>query len=106
MSVIKIDEDNFQTFVLNNKKAVLVDFWASWCMPCRAVAPIVEELADDLAGSVVVAKVNVDECESIAQCYKVMSIPTLMVFRDGQPVEQMIGLRSKQQIFEMVKKHI
>lgn len=106
MGVITITNENFSKIVLGAKLPVLVDFWATWCMPCKAVAPIVEEIANDLSGDLIVAKLNVDECEMLAQKYEVMSIPTLMVFKNGTVVDKMIGMRSKSQYIDMLKKHM
>src|SRR5690554_4046360 len=93
--VLEITEANFETQVLTSDKPVLVDFWAPWCGPCRQIAPIVAEMADEYSDSLVIGKINVDEVAEIAGRYNIMSIPTLMLFVNGQPVETLVGLRSK-----------
>jgi thioredoxin 1 len=91
----ELNKDTFAKTVLEAKKPVLVDFWAPWCGPCKAVAPIVEELSKEYAGKIEFAKVNVDEAPVVASNYGVMSIPTLIVFKEGKPVEQVIGYKAK-----------
>lgn len=95
MSDITITDQNFQQEVLNSKTPVVVDFWAPWCGPCRAVSPVIEELAKDYTGKVVVGKLNVDENPDVAGSFNVMSIPTVMVFKDGQPLKAIVGAQSK-----------
>lgn len=92
---MKLTKDNFETSVLRADKPVLVDFWATWCMPCRMIAPVVEELAGDVEGRAYVGKVNVDEEGELAQRYRVNSIPTLIVFENGQEVRRSVGVQNK-----------
>lgn len=93
--VIEVNESNFEEVVINEKSVpVLVDFWAPWCGPCRSQGPIVEELAQKKSGKVKVCKVNVDENESLAARYGIMSIPTLLVFRGGELADKAVGLRN------------
>lgn len=94
--------ENFETEVLKSDKPVLVDFYADWCGPCKMMAPTVDELAEELAGKVVVGKLNVDESVDIAMKYKVMTIPTLIVFRNGEAVKKSIGVQSKDFILQMI----
>ena len=101
MSAIQVNKDNFQEVVLNSEKPVLVDFWASWCGPCRMVAPILEEIANERS-DVKVCKINVDEEPELAGRYNVMSIPTLLVMKDGQVVKQAVGARPKSQILSLL----
>jgi len=89
-------DQNFEQEVLNSQKPVLVDFWAPWCGPCQMMGPIIEQLVEELEGKVVVGKLNVDENPQMAQKYGVMSIPTLLIFKDGQVVEQFVGVQPKE----------
>ena len=101
MSYINITADNFNEEVLNSDKPVLIDFWASWCGPCRMIAPIVEEIAAE-RDDIKVAKVNVDEEPSLASKFGVMSIPTLVVMKNGEVVNQAVGVRPKAQILQLL----
>ncbi len=102
MAVVTVTQDNFDKTVRESDKPVLVDFWASWCGPCRMVSPIVDEIGNESDGRYKVAKVNVDEQPDLAERYNVMSIPTLMVFKNGEPAETSVGVRSKQDILSML----
>ena len=101
MSAININKNNFQNEVLNSDKTVLLDFWASWCAPCRRVVPIVEEIADELR-DIKVGKINVDEEPELANKFSIMSIPTLVVMKNGKIVQQVSGARPKNAILEML----
>ena len=101
MSAIDINKNNFESEVLFSDKPVLLDFWASWCGPCRMVAPIVEEIAGERS-NIKVGKINVDEQPELARRFGVMSIPTLVVMKDGKVVNQAVGARPKQQILAML----
>lgn len=103
MAEITLTAENFESEVLNSEIPVLVDFWASWCGPCRMLAPILEDVAAEYDGRVKVGKVNVDEQPALAAKFGIMSIPTLMVFKGGERVDTAVGLRSKTQIEEMLK---
>ena len=101
MAVIEIKNTNFQQEVLASDKPVLLDFWASWCGPCRMVSPIVDEIAEERS-DIKVGKVNVDEQPELAAQFGVMSIPTLIVFKDGKIVNQAVGARPKAQILSLL----
>ena len=97
-NVAEFTDETFQADVLNSNQPVLVDFWAPWCGPCRMIAPMVEELASEYAGSVKVGKINIDDSPQMAQRFSVNSIPTLMVFKGGQPVETFVGVQPKNRL--------
>ena len=101
MAAITITKDNFEQEVLKSDVPVLVDFWASWCGPCRMVSPIIEEIADQAEGFKV-GKVNVDEEDEIAMQFGIMSIPTLLVFKDGEVANKSVGVASKGQILALL----
>ena len=103
MSAININKSNFQNEVMNSDKPVLLDFWAPWCGPCRMVVPIVEEIAEERS-DIRVGKVNVDEQPELANQFGVMSIPTLVVMKNGRIVNQAVGARPKQAILQMLQK--
>ena len=102
-NVIMLNEDNFRQEVLKSEMPVLVDFWAAWCGPCKMVGPIFEELANDYAGKAKVCKLNVDDCGRIAQSYGVMSIPTLILFKDGQEANRIVGFRPKAELAKLLE---
>jgi thioredoxin 1 len=101
MSVVNLTTENFQREVLNSDKPVLVDFWASWCGPCRMISPVVEEIAAENEG-IKVGKVDIDAQPELAGAFRVMSIPTLMVFKDGKLSKSVVGARPKAAILSML----
>ena len=94
---VKVDTATWESAVLKANGLVMVDFWAAWCGPCQMIAPTIEELANEYAGKLTVAKLNTDENPDVASRYQIMGIPTLMFFRDGKPIEKIVGAASKQQ---------
>ena len=101
MSEITITKENFEAEVLQSEVPVLVDFWASWCGPCRMLAPTVAQIAEEQAGRIKVGKINVDEEQELAMEYRVMSIPTLILFKNGEAAAQSVGVQPKAQIERM-----
>ena len=103
MSTVKIITTNFEQEVLQSQIPVLLDFWADWCGPCRMAAPIIDEIATETAGKVRVGKVNVDTDIELAQRYRIASIPTFLVFKNGELAEKAIGLQSKEDLMNLLK---
>ncbi len=102
----QIDDSTFQAEVLDAKGLVLVDFWATWCGPCIMLGPVIEEIAEELGDKVKVAKLNVDENQETSMKYQVMSIPTVMLFKDGEPVKTFIGVQPKQVYLDAVNENL
>lgn len=103
MAVKEVDKTNFEEEVLKSEIPVMVDFWAPWCAPCRIIAPVVEKLAERYEGQLKVVKLNVDENQEYAIRYQVMSIPTLLFFKGGQPVDRIIGAVGEQAIVQKIE---
>lgn len=103
--ILYVSDADFQSKVLDAEGPVLVDFWAQWCGPCKAIAPVLEELADEYAGKVTIAKMDVDENKDIPVKFGIRSIPTLILFKDGAVVETLIGALPKAQLAEFLDKH-
>ncbi len=104
--IIELTRDNFEQKVVNSDKPVLIDFWASWCGPCRAVAPVMEELAVQYDGRAVIGKVNVDDENELSAKFRIMSIPTVMLFKGGQIVDKIVGSRPKADFENLLDRNI
>jgi len=94
-NTVNVTDDTFSQDVLNSSKTVVVDFWATWCGPCKMVSPVLDEIAGENADKITVAKLDIDQNPSTARDYQVMSIPTMIVFQDGKPVKQIVGAKPK-----------
>ncbi len=103
---VAVDDNTFQSEVLEAETPVLVDFWAAWCGPCRMLAPIVDQLADEYEGKIKVAKLDVDANQNTARQFSVMSIPTLILFKEGKPIERLTGYMPKEQIQKTISQHL
>ncbi len=103
MSVTNLNEKNFEEEVLNSEKPVLIDFWASWCGPCRMMLPVIDQIAEEMQDEVKVCKINIDEEKNLAEKYNVMSIPTFVVIKDGNEVGRSVGVQDKAEIINMIK---
>lgn len=105
-NVKKVTTDTFRKDVIESDKPVVVDFWAEWCGPCKKLSPILEEVAEELDGQVIIAKVNVDEERNLGAMFQIMSIPNVLIFNHGEKVDEFVGLRSKDDIVAQVKKQL
>ena len=103
MSVLKITSENYENEVLNSEKIVLIDFYADWCGPCRMMSPIVDEISEELAEQVKVGKINVDDNQDLAIKYNVMSIPTILIIKNGEVKKTFVGVTDKKTIMENLK---
>jgi len=105
-TIVKIDDSNFESEVKKQQGLILVDFWAAWCAPCNMVTPILEQISEEMKDSVKVRKVNVDENQSTAAEFGIRSIPTIILFKDGKMVEQLIGVRPKEEIKKVINNYL
>ena len=106
MAVLNVTDKNFESEVLKANLPVLVDFWAEWCGPCKMISPIVDEISQELNGKLKVVKVNVDDAQELAGNYQIMSIPTLLLFKKGEAIEQIVGAMPKDQLLNKIKAKI
>ena len=106
MGALQLDSKNFETEVLKSSTPVLVDFWAEWCGPCKMLAPIIDQLSGELQGKMKVGKVNVDDVPDLAGQFNIMSIPTLLVFKNGETVDQIVGAMSKDRLLDKLNPHM
>lgn len=103
MSLLTITQENYEKEVINASKTVVIDFWASWCGPCKMYAPIVEQVAEQLSNEVIVGKVNVDEQSGLAAKYNIMSIPTTVIMKNGKEQSRIVGVVSKEELIQKIK---
>jgi thioredoxin 1 len=105
-NTVVVTDANFEDEVIQSDRPVLVDFWAEWCGPCKMIAPVLDEIATELDGKLTIGKLDVDENQSTAMAFGVMSIPTLMLFKDGQQVETIVGFQQKAQLLGKIQAHL
>ncbi|HAQ03715.1 MAG: thioredoxin [Acidimicrobiales bacterium] len=105
-SIINLSAENFESEISSADQPILIDFWAEWCGPCKMIAPILEEIATEQEGVIKIAKVDVDSAPELAQKFEIMSIPTLIVFNDGEPAKRLVGAQGKHQLLEALSEFI
>jgi thioredoxin len=105
-NVIAVTESSFRSTVIDSDKPVLVDFWAQWCGPCKKLSPIVEQVAEELGDKVLITSVDVDSERALGAMFQIMSIPSLLIFKDGEKVDELVGLRPKSDIVAKLEKHL
>lgn len=105
-NAITVTESTFKSTVIDSEKLVLVDFWAEWCGPCRKLGPIIDDVAAEMGDKVVVAKVNVDNERNLGSMFQIMSIPAVLLFKDGAKVAEFVGVKSKSAIIDLINKHL
>ena len=105
-NILNVNDDSFDEDVLNSDTPVLIDYWAEWCGPCKMIAPVLDEIAKDYEGKLKVCKLNIDENPDTPQKYGVRSIPTLLLFKDGEVVESTVGVAGKEQLAALLDKHV
>lgn len=103
---VKVTDSTFEEMVVNSDKPVLVDFWAEWCGPCKMIAPVLDEIATEMDGQLVIGKLDIDENQDTAMAFGVMSIPTLLLFKGGEPVERIVGYQPKPQLVSRLQAHV
>ena len=103
---VHVTDDTFEKMVIEAPTLVVVDFWAEWCGPCKMIAPLLEEIANELDGKLTVAKLDVDVTQNTAMAYGIFSIPTLLVFKDGEPVDRIVGFQPKGQLLSKIQRHL
>ena len=105
-NAVEVNDESFESEVLKSSQLVLVDFWATWCGPCRKLSPVLDEIAQDYSDKLKVVKVNADECKETVKVNSISGLPSLLVFKDGHAVERMVGLMAKSTIVNNIEKHL
>ncbi len=105
-ATVKVSDATFEEKVIQSETPILVDFWAEWCGPCKMIAPVLDELASEMAGELIIGKLDVDHNPDTAMAYGVMSIPTLLLFKDGEPVDRIVGFQQKPQLKRRLQTHL